>query len=285
MRRRASWLVLLAASLMLLGTAAPAGAYSVLGRSTGTRLVRDGVRLEIARTGRVASFSFGWRAPCRIPAGDATGEETTFRRFVQTRAGFRGTRTTRNTRGGWSFTRTTTVTGRRLSRYVWRGTISARARTTRNGVLVEDCTMRPKRWRASVPAVRLSMTGTPGDYVLGGKSRRFATPRSASIAEVRSRRALVLVVGRWSLVFTLPRGRSFKPGLYEVLAPGGRPETVPSIGVAGEGRGCTASGRFRVWSSSFDRRGRLKAIVMSFVQRCESSTRGELRGTLRLVLR
>jgi hypothetical protein len=168
-------------------------------------------------------------------------------------------------------------TGRRLSRYRWRGTFSSSIVIRRDGRVVDRCRMGARRWSASTPQARLTMSSDRGEYVLQGKSYRYSTPRNRMPVQ-GNRFGVAIEAGPWSIEIMAAPGRWLRPGRYTGALRYPFNGERPGISVTGDGRGCNeVTGEFTVRSSSFGPRGGLRAIDVSFVHRCEGGDKA-LRG-------
>jgi hypothetical protein len=264
-------LTVLAVAVATAAVATPADAGTLRGSNNGLR-----VKVGVNAQGGAKRAVFTYRARCETP-------RTTFRDSTvvdlggRARFGGTGSYTVRQS-GGIRIRVRVRSSGRRVSRHRWTGTFSSSAVARRGGRVIDRCRLRKRRWRASMPRVRLSMSSDNGEYILQGRSYTYATPGD-NIGVDGNRRFISVQAGPWTLEIQAPSGRSLRRGRFRGARRYPFNDNRPGLTVSGDGRGCNeVTGEFTIRSSSFDRRGRLRAIDVSFVHNCEGGERA-LRGT------
>ena len=286
---RAILAVMVAFLLLALPASAAARADTWLGFTSQPGVkpaTREGVQLTLGRGGRIKVFSAGHKQRCGNLSGPLSfGAGVTRPRIATTRR-FEGSGTYRDR---WDLDTVevskSSVTGRRVSRYRWAGTFTVVRRLYDKGRLVRTCRLRRTRWFASLPYLRLRLTSDPGDYVLRGGSRRVATPGDTTIVLTGNRNTVDVASGEWTISFSARPGRRLHRGLYAGVRRYPFQGSAPGLSVGGENRGCLGNtGWFRIYAMSFDRRGKLRSVYMSFEQHCHGEAPA-LRGVLRLVAR
>lgn len=231
--------------------------------------------------GTVRLVRIGWRAPCR-DAGFRFDSVTDFpaplREQTLDALAESGPYTLRDKGGVRSRVRVA-LRGRRVSPHEWRGTFRASVTVRRHGRVIDVCRRRTVRWRASVPAVHLTMAGDPGDYIAGGESFDLATPRDR-LTVTGTRQLVTTQIGPYSVELAAPPKATLKPGRYPDARRYPFNDGHPGISISGDGRGCNENtGEFTIASSSFDSRGRLRALEATFEQHCEGGEPA-LRGSI-----
>lgn len=125
----------------------------------------------------------------------------------------------------------------------------------------------------------LSLTGQPGDYILGGQSK-FLTPADGTFSVHGTTDGGVVTVTFfsatefWSLDFAAPSGQPLTLGSYTGAAryPFQLP-SQPGLSVSGDGRGCnTLTGSFDVLEISYGADGNIASFDATLEQHCEGAT-------------
>lgn len=90
--------------------------------------------------------------------------------------------------------------------------------------------------------------------------------------------------GNWGLTFVSPRGTDFGVGTYtDAERAPFRSDGKPGIEISGEGRACnTIAGEFEVVDFQRDTDGGIASLSITFIQDCERSRSGRLRGWIRV---
>jgi hypothetical protein len=276
-RRTCAVLAVAAAAAVLAVDATAAEAISLRGRTSqglgaGVRIGPDGLAQRV---------TIGWTAPCRR-AHARFRDGTLFRGPlpVSTTTAFRAAGTYRLDVGQGLRARVLVrVRGRQVNSHRWRGTFSASAIVLRRGRRYDSCRTRTVRWRASIPRLTFDMTSDSGDYIGQGGTYSYRSPQDR-VHFRGNRRVVDVSVKEWGLSFAAPRGRRLTPGHYAGAIRYPFNDAKAGLNIDGYGRGCNElTGEFTIHSSSFDRRGRVRAMDVSFVQHCEGGP-AALRGRL-----
>jgi hypothetical protein len=233
--------------------------------------LRAGVRT--GADGLVQRAIIRWVAPCR--RGNARFREATLFRGPlpnSTTTAFGAAGTYRLDLGrGFRARVLVRIRGRLVDSHRWRGTFSASAVVLRRGRRFDSCRTRRIRWRAGVPRLVFDMTSDSGDYIGQGGSYSYRSPQDR-VGFRGNRRVVEVSAGGWNLSFAAPRGRRLRPGRFTGAVRYPFNEAKAGLNIDGDGRGCnTLTGEFTIHSSSFDRRGRVRAMDVSFVQHCEGA--------------
>jgi hypothetical protein len=266
-----------AAAAVLAADATAAEAISFRGKTS--QGLRAGVR--IGPDGLAQRVTIGWVAPCgRFNA--RFREVTLFRGplpgSTATRFAVRGTYRLAVGRG-LNARVSVRLRGRQVNPHRWRGTFSGSAVVLRRGRRYDSCRLGRVRWRATIPELSFDMTSDNGEYIGQGGSYSYRSPQDRVIWS-GNRRLLQAQVGGWSLSFQAPTGRRLTPGHFTGATRHPFNGAGAGLDVTGDGRGCNeVTGEFTVHSSSFDRRGRIRAIDISFEHHCEGGP-AALRGRL-----
>lgn len=140
---------------------------------------------------------------------------------------------------------------------------------------------------ASAQVTSLSMTGDPGDFILGGQTK-FLTPADGTFFVNGTSSSGVVSMTLfgptefWSVDFAAPSGQSLAVGTYTGAAryPFQSP-SQPGLSISGDGRGCnTLTGSFTVLEVSYGADSNIASFDATFEQHCEGVTaalRGEFR--------
>lgn len=138
---------------------------------------------------------------------------------------------------------------------------------------------------AQAQVTSLSLTGDPGDFILGGQSE-FLTPANGSFnvnGLASSGTVSMSFFGPtdfWFADFSAPSGQTLSVGSYTGAVRFATP-SQPGLDIDGDGRGCnTTTGSFNVLELSYNADGTLASFDATFEQHCEGATpalRGELR--------
>lgn len=169
--------------------------------------------------------------------------------------------------------------GGRPAREYWRGRLTLRAEflDPRDGTVSDRCGSGPMRWRARREGVgtgRWTMTSDPGEELGRGRSHALrdvsAIGGSRGIeAHAPAARSDIEAEGReWTAIFVAPRGSRLVRGTTftdlddDSLDDGELIVSAPDLS-------CEPTlGEVRVERARYDRRDRLRAIRISFTQRC-----------------
>ena len=171
------------------------------------------------------------------------------------------------------------VRGRQVNPHRWRGTFSASAVIVRRGRRYDSCRLGRVGWRATVPKLSFDMTSDNGEYIGQGGSYSYRSPQDR-VTWSGTRRLLQAQVDGWSLSFQAPSGRTLRAGRFTGATRYPFNGSGAGLDVTGPGRGCNeVTGEFTVHSSSFDRRGRVRSMDVSFEHHCEGGP-AALRGRL-----
>ena len=140
---------------------------------------------------------------------------------------------------------------------------------------------------AHAQVTSLSMTGDPGDFILGGQTK-FLTPADGTFFVNGTSGSGVVTMTFfggtefWSTDFAAVSGQPLTVGTYLNAAryPFEDP-SQPGLSIFGDGRGCnTLSGSFSVLEISYGADGNIASFDATFEQHCEEATaalRGEFR--------
>jgi hypothetical protein len=153
--------------------------------------------------------------------------------------------------------------------------------------LLERCGMRRTRWKAwreGFGTGRWTMTSDSADWIGAGQTLAFDRTNSQMAAWGDRSRIDVGVTreGRtWRAEFVASEGTRLRAGVrYASTDPEIPPADLAGFEVSAPHRGCSeTTGEFTITSARFDRRGRLRAVAITFVQYCDGST-AALRGAL-----
>ena len=136
----------------------------------------------------------------------------------------------------------------------------------------------------------LLMTSEPGDRVGGGVPRTY--DQSTATFRVQSTtpsQGVYLKVGSidqselWDFVFEPPQAQILHVGTYDVPLATPLSGREAGLGLSGDGRYCSnlLTGSFTITRITYDPNGRLMALDLTFVMRCDRSDAPALRGWLR----
>lgn len=140
---------------------------------------------------------------------------------------------------------------------------------------------------ANAQVTSLSMTGDPGDFILGGQTK-FLTPSDGTFfvnGTASSGVVSMTLFGPtefWSVDFAAPSGQPLVVGTYTGAArfPFQSP-SQPGLSISGDGRGCnTLTGSFTVLEISYGADSNIASFDATFEQHCEGvipALRGEFR--------
>lgn len=140
---------------------------------------------------------------------------------------------------------------------------------------------------AQAQVTSFSLTGDPGDFILGGQSK-FLTPADGTFFVNGSSGSGVVSMTFfggtefWDANFAAPNGQPLTVGSYTGTAryPFQDP-SQPGLDVSGDGAGCnTSTGSFNVLEISYGVDGNIASFDATFEQHCEGETpalRGEFR--------
>lgn len=131
---------------------------------------------------------------------------------------------------------------------------------------------------------RLFLDSEPGDYVGGGLEQTFTQVDGTFEARRNPSNGVSIAFHApdyshwWYLDFSGPDGAPLEPGVYEGADWYPMPRAGhPGIGIDGDGRGCTASGRFEVLEVTYGSGTNIVGFGATFEQRCDGSA-AALRG-------
>jgi hypothetical protein len=267
--------VFTAVAALVLAGSAPAQAGTLRGQT------HRGMHVKITTDakGRATKAIYFWRVRrCdfgRYTYGGATAVDSKKRPAAHF---FTSNPYTVRNRGGFRTRVTVHSTAHRLSIYRWKGTFSLLAVIRRHGHVVDRCRIHRLHWSASMPEARFDLVGQQNDVLVGPRSLSYRTPGTRITVRGSNPHDIYVTAGPWSLRLAPPGDRTFKPGRYRHAT------RFPSrrragLDFSGNGTGCNeTNGEFTIKRVKFDRDG-LRALVLSFVQRCDSAE-GVDRGTL-----
>jgi hypothetical protein len=179
---------------------------------------------------------------------------------------------TLKSRGGFRSRVTTHTRGRRLSIYRWSGSFSAVAIIRRHGKVVDRCHFRRVSWTASMPEIHLTMSSDPGEYILGGNSYSFSSPKTRFGIESQLEEYVSVYVPDFSLTFRAPFNKTLKPGHFKHALREGSNGKHGGLLLSASGRVCEKiTGEFTIRRAVF-RDDELKRFNASFVQYCDGSS-------------
>jgi hypothetical protein len=170
-----------------------------------------------------------------------------------------------------------TATGRRVSDRRWKGTFRVSAKLVHRGHVYATCEMRKLSWQARAgrkglkPPATVEMHSDEGDFI--GQGGSYSYPGEGGRVQVLGNRELITAsAGPWHLEFSAPEGRSLTPGEFADARRYPFNGSRAGLNVSGDGRGCDElTGEFRISASSFDAKGRLRSLRLSFEQHCEGA--------------
>ena len=176
----------------------------------------------------------------------------------------------------------TTSSGDVRSPFRWTGRFAMSAIVKQHGRTVDRCRLKTRSWRATTPQIHIHLAGDAGDYIVGGGTYDYASPKDP-VSLTGDRRQILGEAGDYSLVFIPPHGQTLKPGTYTDARRSAFADGHAGVEVTGDGRGCNeATGQFTINAISFSRKtGKLTKLDMSFEEHCEGGAPA-LRGTLTL---
>ena len=265
------------ASACCVAVMTPAAAEAVTYRGTTGQGSNAGVvvdsqgitqRVTIAWTARCGQFGVRWKDATTVPGPFRSQSSLREAGRYRVRSGrFTGSIAVR-------------LRATKVSAFRWKGTFKASVVVRRRGKVIDRCRMGTTRWRATIPQIRLTVNSEPGDYIFQGGSASYASPQDA-LGVTGNKSAITVTLPKYSIDIRAPRRGSLRPGRYTGAKRASFAEGAPGIDFSGDGRGCNqVAGEFTIHSSSFDRRGEVRAINLSFDHRCERSDAPALRGAL-----
>ena len=126
----------------------------------------------------------------------------------------------------------------------------------------------------------LSFTGSAGDFVSQGRTRRFAYTRSSDVLATLTDGGGRLLVqfpvadGAWSVQLNAAPGGVLTAGMYAPLTRQYSPRrSLPGLSIGGDARGCSSIGRFLI-AELVVTDGQVRRLHALFEQRCESMSPG-----------
>jgi hypothetical protein len=173
-------------------------------------------------------------------------------------------------RGGFRERIAARVQGRRRSIFSWEGTFSAVATIKRHGRVLDRCHFHRQHWRASIPQVRLDLSGDQYDYVMKGNTMSFASPGDPFYVEGNSHGAVIDFYD-YSVVVRAPDGHRLKPRRYRGARKALYAADHPGLELSGDGAACdSVTGEFTLTHARFDREG-IVWLSGSFIQHCNGA--------------
>jgi hypothetical protein len=172
----------------------------------------------------------------------------------------------------------------------WAGAFEATIRLVQpgSGRVVARCPVAPRQWWADREGYGVGHWHSASDgrdYITEGRTLRFG-PGNAQLEAYGDRRQMTFsVVERdgdtWTALFAAPRGQTLAAGRrFTHVTDAAFQGDLAQLDVSGPGRGCQdVTGEFTVRRARFDRRGRMRAMTISFVHHCEGVPTA-LRGTV-----
>ena len=287
MRLRSAWLL---AALVALLLPATADAKPFWGKTS----AGQDVNLLVVDADKPFEFSASWHIRCK--GAPATSYGTTRfqvdQRFVRP-GRFDATSNDNGTPIGPFVRGQANATGRvrkvagRPEKERWNGTFRITLEVFVDDRKVAQCTrnMRWTAWREGYGKGTWRMTSEPGDWIGQGGTYAYDS-RTTPMEATGDRREIRFGVGgfegdSWLAYFAAPKGRRLRAGrTYAGAQRITAPEGLPGMDVSGNNRSCnTLRGSFTVRVARYDKRGRMLAFTVDFVQHCESGEPA-LRGTL-----
>jgi hypothetical protein len=170
------------------------------------------------------------------------------------------------------------IHGRRVSKYMYKGTFGVRLIIRRRGRLVARCSMKTTRWRATSGRFDIRLISSAGDHIGGGGNYHFKSPRDSARFQ-GSRKGLLGRFGGFTLQVTPGDGHKLRKGRYTPAFRAGFSGTRPGINLSRAGNSCTGVvGEFTINSIAFDSKGRLRSLNLVFTQHCEFGSAPPLTG-------
>ncbi len=243
--------------------------------------------------GRAAGASATWRATCRdgvvrgITDFAPEPENTDAREFSAVEEGS-------GQDGDVSYRFEAAITGRRhadprrpgLERFT--GTLEATAwiYDDKTDQRIDTCRLKRvvwQAWREGYGDGRWTMAGDPEEYVSGGQSYAYDRTNATISAYGNDREVTFSLLQpdgtTWNAVFIAPKGQALRAGArFTGALEHPWQGDAAGLRVSGQARSCgEPSGEFTVKEARFDRRGRVRAMTIDFVQVCGGRA---LRGTV-----